>query len=469
MKILFELGVLLFFILRVNGDETDYCYEKDENPYRNFSTWTAFNDVRAWWYKNELESGCKPIYVWSLLKHGVRSFTSEEIKRSNDLWRIVWDIKKNYEEKRSTLCWDDYDKIRSSFWKKAFDKIESEKLVERAYFDHQFHASHMKGFIDSAHIILTKDYFDFQISKSKGANDTAIKFSNELLNTYQVKDLKENGIVVNDTLLRTRSNCSKWTANNTEADAFIQSSVFQFVRLKVSTRLGFTSPLSVENITAIYESCALWRNLILFTKARPLCAAFTPDDLKVMEYYLDLKHYYEFGYGNSLSKKIGCSLVKDMLNKLRYHGELPAGDSVNKQKKGTFYFADDENLMGMITKMGLYHDDVPLKHDNYQFQKRNRKWRSSSLSPFTATLHVVLFNCNNNEKTIEFFLNRNNIKYGACKDIASNRCPLKTFLAEVQKNIEEKDCDEDFCKASGNSTISYSFIVMIGCFLVSRL
>lgn len=47
----------------------------------------------------------------------------------------------------------------------------------------------------------------------------------------------------------------------------------------------------------------------------PWCAAFTKEQLKILEYAEDLKYYYFSGYGNDVSKKIGCSLAKDLYDR----------------------------------------------------------------------------------------------------------------------------------------------------------
>lgn len=36
--------------------------------------------------------GCKPVYVWGLIKHGVKSFTDEQIKRSKGLIYMKLDL-----------------------------------------------------------------------------------------------------------------------------------------------------------------------------------------------------------------------------------------------------------------------------------------------------------------------------------------------------------------------------------------
>lgn len=46
------------------------------------------------------------------------------------------------------------------------------------------------------------------------------------------------------------------------------------------------------------------------------CAAFTKDQLKLLEYAVDLEEYYYAGYGNEVNKNIGCPPVRDLLQRL---------------------------------------------------------------------------------------------------------------------------------------------------------
>lgn len=45
------------------------------------------------------------------------------------------------------------------------------------------------------------------------------------------------------------------------------------------------------------------------------CGAFTPEQLKLLEYGEDLKSYYSHGYGNVRSKTLGCPLARDMFDR----------------------------------------------------------------------------------------------------------------------------------------------------------
>lgn len=40
--ILFSISVLY-----INGDDSDYCYAKDNTPYKYFVDWTSYDDVKG--------------------------------------------------------------------------------------------------------------------------------------------------------------------------------------------------------------------------------------------------------------------------------------------------------------------------------------------------------------------------------------------------------------------------------------
>lgn len=45
----------------------------------------------------------------------------------------------------------------------------------------------------------------------------------------------------------------------------------------------------------------------------PWCAAFSKDELIILEYLQDLESYYESGYGDKLNLQLGCMPIKDMI------------------------------------------------------------------------------------------------------------------------------------------------------------
>lgn len=68
---------------------------------------------------------------------------------------------------------------------------------------------------------------------------------------------------------------------------------------------------------------------------------------------------------------------------------LPA-DKPNKIK-AHFYFAHSKTMKSVLVKLGLFRDDEPLRHDNYEELKEKRKWRSSFMDPFAANIIAILY------------------------------------------------------------------------------
>ncbi|KAL6955098.1 PHOsphatase, partial [Sarracenia purpurea var. burkii] len=111
-----------------------------------------------------------------------------------------------------------------------------------------------------------------QTSDAQESKKSAIRFAKSFLRNSNDDDITDNKELLKMCQLE---------VNNKEADDFIPSPIVESMRLEVSYRLGFTYGLPM-----------------------------------IMEYWKDLEHYYEFGYGNKLSEKMGCSLVKDMIEKI---------------------------------------------------------------------------------------------------------------------------------------------------------
>ncbi|KAL6955097.1 PHOsphatase [Sarracenia purpurea var. burkii] len=106
------------------------------------------------------------------------------------------------------------------------------------------------------------------------------------------------------------------------------------------------------------------------------------------------------------------SLFEDMLTKI-----IDTSDG-KFAKKGSFYFSESSPIAAVLKKLDLYHDEQPLRHDNYEIMKTTRKWRSSFIDCFTTNIIAVLYSCSNeNEKRIEFYHNENSLKHPTVKKI----------------------------------------------------
>jgi multiple inositol-polyphosphate phosphatase/2,3-bisphosphoglycerate 3-phosphatase len=75
-----------------------------------------------------------------------------------------------------------------------------------------------------------------------------------------------------------------------------------------------------------------------------------------------------------------CAAVKDMLNNLQKE----------ENPKVVAYFAHSSAIQLFLTSLGYAKDADDLRADNYQ-QMKNRKFRTSVLSPFASNLAAVKY------------------------------------------------------------------------------
>lgn len=59
---------------------------------------------------------------------------------------------------------------------------------------------------------------------------------------------------------------------------------------------------------------------------------------------------------------------------------------------GTFYFSHSEALLPFLSLLGLYKDDSPLLHTNFE-QNKGRQYRTSKIGSFSTGLAFVKFEC----------------------------------------------------------------------------
>jgi len=49
-----------------------------------------------------------------------------------------------------------------------------------------------------------------------------------------------------------------------------------------------------------------------YSRTSPWCAIFTKDDIKIFEFWEDLAQYHEAALGHPLTKKLGCTTLKEV-------------------------------------------------------------------------------------------------------------------------------------------------------------
>jgi multiple inositol-polyphosphate phosphatase/2,3-bisphosphoglycerate 3-phosphatase len=232
----------------------------------------------------------------------------------------------------------------------------------------------------------SRDKFKFGYTNSQRTEASYKAFVEGLFgpNADQIIDAKPEGN--NSILLRPYEMCADWNNQedkakdkNSEYFKFQESPIFKKTLEEISTRLGFKYTLNPKQVDTIWDMCRYDQAWYLQDES-PWCAAFTQKHVDVLEYLEDLKYYVKGGFGGAINSKVMCAAVQDMLRTL--------GSDTNP--KVTAYFTHASAIQLFLTALKYGKDDAPLRADNFE-QMRNRKFRTSNLSPFASNIAVVKY------------------------------------------------------------------------------
>lgn len=149
---------------------------------------------------------------------------------------------------------------------------------------------------------------------------------------------------------------------------------------RIQKRIGIEYKLTNTNITSLYDLCRYsWSGL--HNRASPWCALLSTEDLKVIEYYEDLRHYYRNGHGFPINELFGRIILADLYKTFR---NIKNGYG----RKLTAYFTHATMMDMTYAALGWFKDATPLTSE---YRHPNRKWKSSKLAPFAANLISVLY------------------------------------------------------------------------------
>ncbi|KAI5723557.1 hypothetical protein M8J76_008015 [Diaphorina citri] len=264
----------------------------------------------------------------------------------------------------------------------------------------------------------------------------------------------------NEMLIKPYINCTPWEQavddeiHTREATLFEEGPLMKGLIASVSRRLGFTYNLTLEKIDQIYETCRYEKALHLQTLPA-WCASFSKRELKILEYYEDLKYYYKDGFGNNVSGRMACPLVKDMFEKFSKTATLRDPTLTDIGQLGTFYFTHTTMILLLLHRLDIAHDKVPPTHDNFATQNK-RLWRTSLIDPFAANLAAVAF-----------YLNEHIVDYPGCN---VGLCSWSFLENKFRTVVQPETCNLDFCfNASPSLSPALGVVLLSVITLWSRL
>ncbi|XP_060852702.1 multiple inositol polyphosphate phosphatase 1-like [Rhopalosiphum padi] len=379
----FIVIIPLLIIFNCIKCELDKCFHHDDHPFQFFASKTAYSYVSS--KQNYTQPNCKTLQLWLLSRHGTRHPGSDTINKISNLNEY-----KNNLTNNSNLCKEDFEAIKT--WIFNLTEKDEDRLNTQGVNDLLSLGSRLQSlYKDIFNQPYNPNIYRVLSSPKERSKDSAFYFLKSAFNV-NVTDIP---LINSDDI---KLNISKFENkhDNKEFKKFRYSTHMQEVVVRVSKILGLDRNLTYNTIKAMYDSCRFERSVNL--NSHPAwCAVFSQKDLEVFEYDEDLKYYYLNGYGDSYNERLGCPIVKDLMNNFKYKSQTQLGP------KGVFYFGHSSNVFSAIVRLGFARDTSPLLSSNFE-DMRNRKWKTSYLSPFASNLMAVLYECHGVKK-VTFFIN----------------------------------------------------------------
>ncbi|XP_069164443.1 multiple inositol polyphosphate phosphatase 1 isoform X1 [Procambarus clarkii] len=428
-----ESLLLVALVAGVRGQgEQVYCFTDDPDPYVGFSTKTAYNLARGEVTPEEIvPEGCEPRQIWHLVRHGTRYPSDDDTAAFLlTLPGLQIDILLAHQEGQGELC--DGDLTLLTGWSiGALNMTWSSQLAPEGYRELEAIATRYK---ESLPLLLdqpfTNSSFKFRHTATQRTEASARSYALGLFgddSAYIPEALDP------DPLLRFYDVCSDYqTQVEDNPDATLETRLFEegeemtSVVFNVSRRLGV--PLVLDEVLVLYDACRFYKAWDP-PSAAAWCVVFTPDDLKVLEYWQDLDYYYTNGYGHAINYEMACPPVQDLL---QHFSAVVEGQ---EEPSGVFHFSHSEALQPVMTRLGLFLDSKPLTHDH---EDPDRLWRTSRHGSFATNVAFTLSSCGADQWWVSAAVSEQVVSLGGCA--SSLGCTWDEFIATYGQFLQ---CDLD--------------------------
>uniref|UniRef100_A0A0K2SY60 Multiple inositol polyphosphate phosphatase 1 n=2 Tax=Lepeophtheirus salmonis TaxID=72036 RepID=A0A0K2SY60_LEPSM len=434
---------LIFIVHFIFAQKTPDPHVCNENPYDYFSTKTSYFAVRST-DDIRLPRGCNVNRLWILARHGTRNPGDDSIiEIAKEGPRIQKEIIKKSSQSKGKIC--TLDMIDFKDWKFNLTTKDESLLTDSGFREHFELARKFKE--DFPHILdipYDPKLFKFRHTNKERTMKSAEGFAKGLF--PYVKNVSMEKPLDKDPLLEFEDFCDKWKQDvddssdkYTERKQFLEGKEMQSVLSNVRYYTGITEWTTNDTLVA-YDICRFsraWKP----DDVSVWCTLFTVEDLKVLEYYEDLKYWYSNGYWKPVTTKMPCPLMKDLIETFEMKSYL----------KAKFYFAHRSTVLPFLGLLRLYKDDYPLKHSNYN-ETQNRQYKTSNIGSFSANVAFALINCpsgNDTTKKVKKVLAMHQGRRIKIPQCSSEPCDYKEFKKRYKSSVE---CNfDEICSNTHNS------------------
>jgi len=205
-------------------------------------------------------------------------------------------------------------------------------------------------------------------------------------------------------------------------------------------RLGeHDSGLDKSHILAMYQLCVF--ESTLDNTETGFCSLFEAKDIDAYDYLKDLSHYWSRAHGNPFGKSLAAPLLKQIIGKydkmvdLEMEGQTEGNPVIKSAQEGeavSFMFGHAETIIPLISLMGLYEDSHHWKHDSPKETWMQRMFKTSEISPFSANVGFLLYECDGGDPYIRVQHNEKDVTVPGCSGTICPWAEFKRALAHVQ-------------------------------------
>ncbi|XP_022705803.1 multiple inositol polyphosphate phosphatase 1-like [Varroa jacobsoni] len=419
------------------------CYtEHPSDQHRWYATKTDYayltglNDTNASEYTIP---GCQPVMLYMYARHSVRFPDFVDLVNMSEILHRVrnWTLEAA-DQGKTKLCKKDIEELRH--WEQRYKFNDAAQETRQGSTDTSMIAERFKKMFPSLFPPVYSDQ-DYKLGYSdrERTNQTLQAFLQVIFDKEELSKIEYPPGDIE--LVSFHKNCErKLWPNHTkpkrelfeEPEKFRRSLIVQRFLRNLQTTLGIEDKeLSYHEANLIAIECAL--SYAAYGKS-PWCAVFSSDDLLVSEYDDDIYDFYKDGYGRPLNPKMGCPVVNEVTQLFN--------DAANKPKehhyKSVLYFTHSRDFKKLLGSFDLFIGDDRLTADGYCTKEvRNRIWRDSTFSPYSAQLVFILFQCGETYKVLSL-LNEKPVKLPRCAYHANDfLCDLREFYSKYRV----KNCD----------------------------
>eukprot|EP01135_Chromosphaera_perkinsii_P006723 Nk52_evm10s564 gene=Nk52_evmTU10s564 len=436
------LGLLLLLIAgevaaaRLKGNVMPIPFGR-KTVYGNNS---ASSSPSGWKQFCEKKDRCEVLHLNMLTRHGTRFPSYTEIERFAQLEKQLHDLFQ--EQQKGPFAW-------LGKWKSPFRMENGFELIQRGANEmHSLGNRTAALYKDSLKRTEEKYYSDFyryqfNSTQTRWTVQSANAFGAGLFSVLGGRSKSLPPVMMEarsmDRAMYFFRNCKLYkqrVRNNQTALEEIrkweQSEHMLGVVHRAEKRLGLQGSLNPDILYAMYLACAFE---VAFSNNNRFCQAIFDETLEIsedhhiLEYTEDIMSYWQKGPGYDINLNMSALLLWDILD------EIKTAKEDGKEIIGQFRFAHAETLIPVMNSLGLFVDNFPLTSDGWEQEAvRNRKFRTSRISPFGANIRLTLLKKNAKEYIL-LEVNERVERVPGCKK--AGLCDYNAFVHHMEEKLTD--------------------------------